>query len=68
MIAIHNTVHYIYIRTVFCRVYWQKNSQNDRDRIAPLLLRKNLNAAKPPEQSKCLGGNNGCKDRKSTWY
>ena len=32
------------------------------------VLRKKLNAAKPPEQSKCLGGNIGCKDKKSSTH
>ena len=32
-----------------------------------LLIRKYLNAAKPPEQSKGLSGNIGCKDKRSTW-
>ena len=36
---------------------------------APIVFRKNLNAAKPPEQSKGLGGNIDCKDKESSiWY
>ena len=31
-------------------------------------FQKNLNAAKPPEQSKGLGGSISCKDKNSTWY
>ena len=34
------------------------NTQNLKE-----LLRKNLNAAKPPEQSEGFGGNIGCKDK-----
>ena len=35
-----------------------------------LLLKKYMNAAKPPEQSKGLGVNRniGCKNKNSTWY
>ena len=31
-------------------------------RIDIIVCKKNLNTAKPPEQSKCLAGNIGCKD------
>ena len=32
------------------------------------MFKKNLNAAKPHEQSKVLGRNISCKDKNSTWY
>ena len=31
-------------------------------------VKKIINAAKPPEQSKGLGGNIGCEDKNSTWH
>ena len=31
-------------------------------------LNKDLNVSKPSNQSKGLGGNNGCRDKNSTWY
>ena len=33
-----------------------------------LPLRKNMKAAKPPKQSKGLGGDIGCNNKNSTWY
>ena len=37
--------------------------------LTVVLFKKNLNASKPSNQSKGLGGNIGfCRDKNSTWY
>ena len=36
--------------------------------VSTIMLKINLNASKPSNQSKCLGGNIGCGDKISIWY